>query len=154
GKHMDYTGFFGASNPTSVSISPTMWGAIEKSFMAGDPMSVSVTKMTNGQVSGPKTETWNIAQGTARGTVYYNTYSNGGEMFKLKVGMNAQMLLGNCKVCHSASASGNLLASTGGTYDLKNNAAPLVMSGGSAYSFAAVYPDGTFLLTTYYTSPG
>jgi hypothetical protein len=106
-------------------------------------------------VTGPKTETWEIAQGAARGTVYYNTYSSGGAMFKLKVGQNAVQLLGQCKVCHSASASGNVLASTDGTYDLKNAAAPLVSASGSRqYAFAGVYPDGSFLLTTYVTSPG
>src|SRR5205814_8367792 len=114
-----------------------------KSIGASDPMTVEVTKMSNGQVTGPKKETWQIAQGTARGVVYYNTYSSGGTMFKLKVGSNAQTLFGNCQVCHSASASGNVLAATGGTYDLKNNGAPMVSTpGGRQYSFAGVYPDG------------
>lgn len=153
-KHVDYSGFFGASNPSQATLSPTMWNAILQSVGASDPMKVEVTKLTGGQVTGPKTETWEIAQGTARGTVYYNTYSSGGAMFKLKVGQNAVQLLGQCKVCHSASASGNVLASTDGTYDLKNNAAPLVTSGSRQYAFAGVYPDGTFLLTSYTTSPG
>ncbi len=153
--NIDYTGFYGASTPGQLQVADVMWKQVLASVTASDPLTVQMTKLSGGKVTGPITRTWSVAQGTMRGNVFYNTYSNGGEMFKLKVGGTAQSLLTNCKVCHSASANGNVLASTDGTYDLTKNAAPLINAPGSrAYSFAAVYPDGTFLLTTYTTSPG
>ena len=96
-----------------------------------------MTKLTAGKATGPLKETWKVAQASLKGTLYYNSYDsplggNIGAELKLKPGQNAQLLSGGggkCTVCHTVSASGNvMLASnnsynTGAKYDLQNNAA-------------------------------
>src|SRR5262249_49490071 len=131
-KTIEYEGFFGASNPGRVALSPAMWKSITQSVGASDPVKVQVTKTTGGAVAGPITETWTIAQGNLKGTVYYNTYSsplnsNSGAVMRIKPGANADILdgltntvggtselKGACTVCHAVSANGNRLTTLGG----------------------------------------
>lgn len=44
---------------------------------AGEPVTVSLTFSKNGVAYGPITETWKIASGSLKGTVYYNSYEIG-----------------------------------------------------------------------------
>ncbi len=155
-KFLDYTGFFGAQNPSRVTLSAVMWKNILLSVGASDPLTVEVTKLSGGQVTGPAKETWTIAQGALRGTCYYNTYDTGGATIKLKIGTPAVQLVGGCNVCHSVSANGMVLSahygqgSYGATYDLSKPMVPIIKQGNSYdYSFPALYPDGSLLLTTY-----
>ena len=157
-KFLDYQGFFAGTNPAQVTLSAFTWKAISQSAQANDPVSVEVTKIAGGLVTGPTKETWTIAQGALKGTVYYNSYNsplagNNGATLRMKVGQAVQVLMGGCNVCHAVSANGNVLASmhsdyvSGASYDLTNNAAPMAQVSSTAFSFAALYPDGSKLLS-------
>ena len=156
-KYLTYDGFFAGSSPARIDLSPATWKSITQSAQASDPVAIEVTKLAGGVVTGPIKETWNIAQGTLRGTVYYNSYTSqlagGGATLKVKVGQTAQVLKGGCNVCHAVSANGNVLASAnssysgGGAYDLTNNAATLSTGSAYQYDFAGIYPDGSKMLS-------
>ena len=157
-KFLDYQGFFAGTNPAAITLPPATWKSVSQSVQANDPLSVEVTKLAGGLVTGPTKETWTIAQGALKGTVYYNSYNsplagNTGATLKMKVGQAVQVLMAGCNVCHAVSANGNVLASmhsnyvSGATYDLTNNAAPMAQTSTTAFSFAALYPDGAKLVS-------
>lgn len=156
-KFLDYTGFFAGSNPTRVQISIGTWKNILNSVGASDPLTVEVTKLTGGVVAGPIKETWTIAQGSLRGTVYYNTYNTGGATLKLKPGQISSQYIGGCNTCHSVSANGNVMAASYGhsygvSYDLTKPGSPppqIKQGADGDYEFPALYPDGSLALTTY-----
>ncbi len=157
--HMTFDGFYKGSNPTNLDISQKTWDALANSGGASDPLKVQITKISNGQVSGPITETWQIAPANLHGTVYYDTYTSqlasGGATLKIKVGQPAAVLVGNCTTCHSVSANGSVLAASYGhsndqTFDLTKNKTPpptLATLPDPAFEFPAIYPDGTMSLT-------
>jgi hypothetical protein len=70
---LDYKGFFTvyAADSMQVVLPQPSWTAVLEATAAGDPLRVAVTKIGGGAVSGPIVETWPIAQGNARGTIYY-----------------------------------------------------------------------------------
>ena len=163
-KYLDYQGFYGASNPARVDLSHPAWKAITLSAGANDPVNVEVTKISGGQVTGPVKETWAIAQGSLKGTVYYNTYNspqaNGtGAIMRIKPGANADVYIGGCTVCHSASANGSTITSgiawgngdplNSGTFPVGANAnpPPQYSEALGRYSFGALEPDGAKVLT-------
>ena len=156
-KFLDYQGFYGGSSPARVTLSPATWKTISQSVLASDPVTVEVTKLSGGVAAGPVKETWGIAQGSLKGTVYYNSYSsplagNNGATLKVKVGQAATVLLAGCTTCHSVSANGNVLAASAGhstdqTWDLTNNAAPMASAGDGVFSFGGLSPNGTKILT-------
>ena len=162
-KFLDYQGFFGGATPARVTLSPATWKTISQSVLASDPVTVEVTKLSGGVASGPVKETWSIAQGSLKGTVYYNSYSsplagNNGATLKVKVGQQAQVLLAGCTTCHSVSANGSVLAASAGhstdqTWDLTNNAAPMASAGDGVFSFGGLSPSGSKILT-YGTTSG
>ena len=174
----DYQGFFGASSPGAVNLSPQLWTTLTQSAAAKDAVKVQLTKISGGQVTGPITETWTIAQGSLKGTVYYNSYSSAlvgggvqnGAVLSIKPGGSAQLLIGgqgtyDCTVCHAVSADGSTLIaghptppmsaySTSSAYDLKNNAAQTYTSSASMnYAFGGLYPDGTVFMSLATFSP-
>ena len=169
---LDYTGFFGPSNPGRVTFSKPVWTAITLAAKAQSDVKVDVTKMTGGMVTGPITEHWTIAQGSLRGTIYYETYDSalaGGVgsvgLMRIDPGATAPVVLksGCGNVCHTASADGStLVASTAfpsgsASYDLRNNVATLKAQTDNSFTYGALYPDGTFLMssTSYRTwAPG
>ncbi len=160
----DYKGFYGPSSPGQVTFSAQLWTTITESASGTDQVQVQVTKISGGQVSGPVTESWTIAQGTLRGTLYYNSYdsplANGGAVLRLKPGAAAPDVLmggsGGCVVCHSVSADGSTIVaghqhSYDATGDLTNNNNMLaqvpVTPGNHVLTFAAMYPDGSKAVT-------
>ena len=161
-KTITYDGYFGPSNPGRVQWSANVWQEITQSAGGADPVAVSVTKISGGQVSGPVKETWTVAQGTLKGVVYYNSYNStlGGQIgaeLQIAPGTNATLLSGGngkCTVCHTVSADGStMLASnnsydTGARYDLKNGASMSGTRSDYAFNFPAVYPDGSLALST------
>jgi hypothetical protein len=169
---LDYTGFFGSSNPARVTFSKAVWTAITLAAKAQSDVKVDVTKMTGGMVTGPITEHWTIAQGSLRGTIYYETYDSamaGGlgsvGLMRIDPGATAPVVLksGCGNVCHTASADGStLVASTvfpsgSASYDLRNNVATLKTQTDNSFTYGALYPDGSFLMsaTSYRTwTPG
>jgi hypothetical protein len=160
---MTYDGFFGASSAAlgggSVTLPAATWIAVEAMATASDAVSVQLVKVSGGQVSAPITETWTIAQGEARGTIYYETYDSailGGigsvGIMKIQPGAGAPTPVksGCGNVCHTASEDGStlvantVLAFGSASYDLKTNASLIFGAGGEIFTYGGLYPDGTF----------
>ncbi len=168
-----YQGFYGASSPGAVTMSPQLWQTITESATSTDAVKVQLTKISGGQVTGPITETWTIAQGSLKGTVYYNSYSSAlvgnnaqnGAVLSIKPGGTAQLLIGGpsegqCTVCHAVSADGSTLIAAHPTpsagnnyqsssaYDLKSNAMQVYETDATAdYAFGGLYPDGSIFMS-------
>jgi hypothetical protein len=168
----DYQGFYGASSPGRIKFSKVVWTALTLAATAHSDVKVDVTKMSGGQVTGPITETWNIAQGSLTGTIYYETYDSqlaGGlgsvGIMRIDPGATTPVVIksGCGNVCHTASADGStLVANTqlsfgSASYDLKNNVATIKAQSDLSFTYGALYPDGSFLMsaTSYRTwAPG
>jgi hypothetical protein len=170
----EYKGYFSKTATPFVHhpIPQAAWDALSYSNQ-GEAVNVTLVFEAGGVAYGPLSETWKIAQGTLKGTVYYNSYGTnlahnycctlGGQMFGgatlgIKHGATAPVLVaGNdqeCRVCHSVSADGSRLVTQGennaisSAYDLKNGNVETVMSpGDSRFAWAALYPNGQFLLS-------
>jgi hypothetical protein len=154
---LDYQGFYGASNPGGITMTPQLWQTITESAQANDKVEVQITKVSGGQVTGPITETWTVAPGNLRGTIYYNSYDSAlagstGAILSLRPGSTAKVVVSGCRVCHAVSADGSTMVSanepTGGTatdsvWDLKNNAAPGYQAPNRTWVFGALTPNGT-----------
>ncbi len=171
---IDYEAFLGPSSPARGALSADAWATITESAAPGDPVTIEATKLSASGVTGPITETWTIAQGSLKGTVYYNTYdsplNNGnGAVMRVKPGDSAKILLGGCHVCHTVSANGSTLVAIGAdrdpapdagysgddpyfyklgaSFDLTADASVLHDEGDPAFAFGALTPDGTRLLS-------
>jgi hypothetical protein len=72
---LDYKGWFKpGSSPTRLALSDKAWTAITNAASGpSDPLKVQVTKISGGAVTGPISESWPVAQGSLRGTIYYET---------------------------------------------------------------------------------
>ncbi len=158
---VDYQGFYAASSPGRITLTPQLWQTISQSAQGTDAVKVSITEISGGKVTGPITETWTIAQGNLRGTIYYNSYDsviagNTGAIMSLRPGQTTpKVVVAGCRVCHAVSADGSTLVSanepTGGTatdsvWDLKNNAAPGYQAPNRTWVFGALSPDGSKFL--------
>jgi hypothetical protein len=124
----------------------SVWNAIAYSN-GGEDVQVELVfaNTAEGKAYGPITETWKIAQGTLKGTIYYNSYGTnlaqnmcctyaangpfGGATLAIKEGAtdpvlvagkstaNPQSDYSGCRVCHSVSADGSqLLTQHGDSY--------------------------------------
>lgn len=158
---MEYQGFFGGSNPGRVTLPAPAWTAITSTATGLDEVKVDVTKISGGVVTGPITETWTIAQGSLRGTIYYETYDSqlaGGlgsvGIMKIQPGAATPTVLktGCGNVCHTASADGSTMVAatsllSSASYDLKNNASPILLAGGIQFTYGGIYPDGSFVMS-------
>jgi hypothetical protein len=161
-----YQGFYGASNPGRVTFSPQLWTTITESASGSDSVKVQITKISGGQVTGPITETWTIASGSLKGTVYYSSYdsplANGGAVLTIQPGAAAPTVLmgggSGCVVCHAVSADGSTITAAhqhsydqSGDLTMNNatlNTINLSGNGGDhVYANNALYPDGTLSLT-------
>jgi len=164
---MNYIGFFGAGasgDAASVQLPDLVWKAITQGAAATDNVVVAVTKISDGQVSGPVTQSWTIAQGNMRGQIYYETYGSailGGPasvgIMSIAPGATAPTpIASGCgNVCHSASADGSTLVSaTGGfglasiSYDLKTNPVSTIYSDPMPnLVYGGIYPDGSIAMS-------
>jgi len=159
---MDYIGYFAGSSVSSVKLPAASWVAITEGAFATDTVQVSITKLAAGQVSGPITESWTIAQGSMRGQIYYETYGStlaGGAasvaIMSIAPGASAPTVLksGCGNVCHTASADGSTLvanvalASASASYNLKSNAATIYSAPNLTFTYGGLYPDGSFLMS-------
>jgi hypothetical protein len=159
---MDYIGYFGGSSTASAKLPAASWTAVTEGAWAGDAVEVSVTKLAGGQVSGPITETWSIAQGSMRGQIYYETYGStlaGGPdsvgIMSIAPGASAPTVLksGCGNVCHTASADGSTLVAnvalgfSSSSYDLKNAAATIYAASSEIFTYGGLYPDGSFVMS-------
>lgn len=165
-KFLDYKGFFPGTD-SRVTWAPSVWEAISQSAgSAADPLSVEVTKISGGAVTGPSKESWIIAEGSLTGTVYYNSYSstlagNTGAVLRIKPGASVpEVMAGGCHVCHSVSADGSTLIASrsdyasGELYQLKTGDTGVRVQSDPSFSFGALYPDGSLVMTNGGSVPG
>jgi hypothetical protein len=129
---MDYSGFYTANGVKGFQIGAADWTAITDAAGPTSAVKVEVTKLDATGVTGPITETWTVAQGSLKGTIYYETYGsaliqatpNGGGsagggvgIMKIQPGAAAPTIVkqqcGN--VCHTASADGSTLVANAGS---------------------------------------
>jgi hypothetical protein len=173
----DYQGFFASTASPFVHhpIPQAAWDLLCNSNQ-GEAATVTLSFAQGGQVYGPITETWTIAQGSLTGTVYYNSYGTnlahnftsngvtfGGATLGIKHGATSPVLVAGsdteCRVCHSVSADGSRLVTGNGEapgpgedpasawYDLKNGYAETAMTPADGqFNWGALSPDGTLLL--------
>lgn len=71
--------YVGADPPSSVLMGDDVWKALTKSN-AGEPVTVSVQRLSGSTALSPMTETWTVAQGSLRGTIYYWAVNQGQSM--------------------------------------------------------------------------
>ncbi|MGH7269220.1 MAG: hypothetical protein ACREJ3_02220, partial [Polyangiaceae bacterium] len=162
-KTLDYKGYFagGSAGQVSLALSQKAWVAVTAAVGAGDAASVQVTKIAGGNVTGPISETWPIAQGSVRGTVFYETYGStvaGGRnsvaILRIQPGASVPTVfqgasgLGCGAICHAASADGSTIVSA---TSIGASASWSVQSGTSlstassmTYTYMGLYPDGSF----------
>ena len=87
----DYTGCFAGSNPPQLKIPEVEWAtAFAQSGGKSDPLSVQLSTITGGTVSGSIQETWTFAKGSLAGVVYYNTY--GSNLVPGQMGQNGAVM--------------------------------------------------------------
>jgi hypothetical protein len=156
----EYKGFF--SNPATPFVNHPIlqpaWDTLSYSNQ-GEPVTVTLVFSSGGVAYGPLTETWNIAQGTLTGTVYYNSYGTslvtnycaatswssgqycfGGATLGIKRGATSPILVAGsnspmgdqtgCRVCHSVAAQGATLITQHGDNYAESSA--YALTGGNA----------------------
>ncbi len=166
---MNYVGYYAAgtgANPAQAKLSELSWTAVTQGADASDVVTVAVTKLSNGQASGPITRTWSIAQGNMRGQIYYETYGSsiiggaGVGIMSIAPGATTPTPIakGCGNVCHTASADGSTLVANAGnlatyvsasaSYNLKTNPPSVIeMLGKPSFTYGGLYPDGTFAMS-------
>lgn len=162
---LDYKGYFKPmSGPIRQALSAASWTAVvEATSGLPDKLAVQITKISAGQVTGPLSESWPVAQGSLKGAIYYETYAStlqtnmgalgGVGIMQISPGATTPTVLksGCGNVCHTASADGSTLVASVGqfdvpssAYDLKNGALQITAANDERYSYMGLYPDGTF----------
>jgi hypothetical protein len=168
----DYKGYFqpSATPFQNQPIPQAVWNAIEYSN-GGENVAVQVTLLDGaGALWGPVTESWVIAPGTLKGTIYYNSYGTnlahnlccalgadgtddgakfGGATLAIKEGATDPVLIaGNdteCRVCHAVAAGGSTLITQQGespNYDMASSYA--LTSGNTETTIPNNNGDGRF----------
>ena len=145
---------------------------------SGEPVTVELVFAEGGKTIGPITETWKIAKGPLKGTVYYNSYGTklaenycctaggakfGGATLAIKSGATDPTLVAggnggeaNCRVCHSVAAGGSVLITQQGDAYLGSSAYNLTAAytetkmapADGRFSWPAIYPDGSLLFSS------
>ncbi len=162
-KTLDYKGYFagGATGQVSLSLSQNSWDAVTAAVGSGDTADVQVTKISGSSVTGPLSETWPIAQGSVRGTIFYESYGStiaGGRdsagILKINPGATAPTVFqaagaGGCTaICHAASADGSTIVSAtsltaSGTWSTSSSTS-ITTATDTIFTYMGPYPDGTF----------
>lgn len=163
----DYKGFFGRPKPLAPG-SPFVRHPIPKDAWdqatlsaAGGTLTMSLVVAAGGVAYGPITQTWTIAKGRLKGTVYYQSYGTklaknyggaiggdgmfGGATLAIKPGATDPVLVAgqnggssDCRVCHSVSADGSrMVVQHGNAYQVSSS---YDLNGGYAES---AYPGST-----------
>ncbi len=165
--NFDYKGSFGRPAPLAAGapfvrhpIPQDAWDAATESA-AGGKLTATVVVAAGGVAYGPISETWTIAKGRLKGTVYYQSYGTklaknfsgaiggdgmfGGATLAIKPGATDPVLVAGsnggaaqCRVCHSVSADGTRMIVQHGddyqatsSYDLNNGYAETAYPGGT-----------------------
>ena len=122
-KFYEYVEYFTAPPPSRHLMPEADWQSVENSGTGpeSDPLAVSLNRLSNGIAYQPKTQTWRIAQGRLRGSVYYwelPDYTCGGgdgngKILRIKPDSpTADQFFtpGSCWGCHTVSRDGTKMA--------------------------------------------
>ena len=149
----DYRGCLATTGPQQLQLPQEVWQqAGEQSGGPADPFTVELTVQGASGAVGPIEQRMVIAQATLKGSIYYNSYSGVGAIYRIPPGGQAELFLGGagCYGCHSVSANGarmisHIGADPGGSYELTPTTQPnppaLAAVLGSAFS--GLSPDGS-----------
>lgn len=155
-EHYDYQGFFGRPAPLASGapfvrhpIPPDAWRAATLSS-AGGTLTAQIVVAAGGTAYGPIAQSWTIARGVLKGTVYYQSYGThlahnyccyqgtaelfGGATLTIEPGSPEPELVAGadgdstaCRVCHSVASGGSRMVvqhgndySMSSSYDLQN----------------------------------
>jgi hypothetical protein len=152
-KRFDYRGCLATTGPQQLQLPQDIWQqAGEHSNGPSDPFAIELTVQGSSGPIGPIKQQVVIAQATLKGSIYYNSYSGVGAVYRIPPGGKVQPFLSGtgCYGCHTVSANGQrLMSSTGGgpgaSYALTPTTQPnppvLAVAQGAAFS--GISPDGT-----------
>jgi hypothetical protein len=142
----------------------------------GESVHLRIVLASGGTAYGPLEATWKIANGSLKGTVYYNSYGTrlaknsygalpdnsmfGGATLAITGGALEPVLVAGgdgdssqCRVCHVVSATGSRLVTqhgdyvTSSAYDLKSPVQEKALPGSDGrFAFGGISPDGSLLL--------
>jgi hypothetical protein len=161
-----YSAYYADSDPPRITLPEQAWKGATLSAKGDDWLTVSVTKISGDDVTGPVSQRHRIAQGSLKGIIYYNTYAsplagNEGAIMRIKPGESADVLQAGCTVCHSVSSQGNVLVSgvAWGGGNPTNSASYALSADGQAteldldedgrkYSFGGLTPDGSLMMVS------
>ncbi len=169
--NLDYKGYFGKTATPFVHhpIPQAVWKAIGSSN-DGEDVKISLVLAKGNAAVGPISETWKVARGALKGTVYYNSYGTnlaqnfqwGNKTFGAATlavkGASTQPTLvagsstsNGCRACHSVASDGSRLVTQRG--DNYNASAVVSLPSlsettlASGFAKPALYPDGTRALS-------
>jgi len=138
GSNFEYRGYFGRPSPLATDadfvrhpIPQEVWQSATQTVAAGaGTLNVELSIAKDGKVYGPISQSWKIARGSLKGTVYYQSYGThlaknyggavggdgrfGGATLAIKPGaIEPELVAGGdgerdqCRVCHSVSSDGS-----------------------------------------------
>jgi hypothetical protein len=159
----------GAVDPTAMTpqltIPQDIWvKAGQQTNGKNDVFTLELTTRSGGAIAGPVKLTFNIAQATVKGSIYYNSYASklpgaalGGNVLRIPAGGKVELFTSmTCNGCHSVSADGSKmlsqidLTSGGNAFNIVSGGAsnPPGAPAGPRASYGALYPDGSKYLST------
>ena len=157
---LDYKGYLGGGATGAVrgALSQKAWEAVTHAVGVAN-LTVQVSKISGSSVTGSITESWRVAAGSVRGTIYHETYNSpmAGAVGIMRIQAGATqptVLKSGCgNVCHSASADGSTLVAdttitTSASYDLKHGASLLYSNSDDSFAYGGLYPDGSILMSS------
>ena len=120
-KYYEYTGYFLANPPSRHLMAEADWANVESSGAGAesDPLQVTLTRMSGMVAFEPKAQTWHIAQGRLRGSVYYWELPGvcggnaNGRIVRIKADspvVDEFFQPGTCFGCHTVSRDGKKMA--------------------------------------------
>jgi hypothetical protein len=157
-KRVDYRGCLMTTGPQQLLLPQDVWQqASDRSGGPSDPFTIELAVQGPSGPIGPIKEQIVIAQATLKGSIYYNSYSGVGAVYRIPPGGMVQPFLAGtgCYGCHTVSANGaRLMSSTGGgpggsfeiTPMTQSNPRMLAVAPGAAFS--GISPDGKIYLET------
>lgn len=174
-KYLEFKGFYAGTSLVNQPVDQLAWKlALYSNSGSTDPLRCEIVVADDNGVWGPIKESWIVANGTLKGTVYYNSYNSrltnasSGAVLSIKPGQFSPTVAvpgtqATCHVCHEVSADGSTLFTQdstyagGASYNLtNNNGTPIATYTGNApdstsnnrkFLWSAVYPDGTFAMS-------
>jgi hypothetical protein len=159
----EYHGCLVATGPQQLQLPQDVWDqAGLKSGGPDDPFTVELSVQGSAGPIGPIREQITIARANLKGSIYYNSYSGAGAVYRIPPGDVAQPFLFGvgCYGCHTVSANGSrLLSSTGGgpgaSYELTptTQANPPMRAIAPGASFSGVSPDGSVYIESAHPDP-